>query len=211
MLRFLPFLVVSTFAVTPLANGDTAFPYSSLGFSLGQVNLDEDIDVGVDTYSSLQLFAAEGSYQIDGGPFVSLSVSAAAEDESNSDIEISTFTLGGGLPVQLHERADLVFQAGFTSSEAEFCFDEPAGGQLCEDEDDSGLSYGLSARIWAFPGELGRFEINPFVSDSTLDDAETTYGARARVWFTGNHTAALSFETSDDDDTVAVSYRYFWQ
>nr|WP_238636782.1 hypothetical protein [Halorhodospira sp. 9621] len=153
----------------------------------------------------------QGTYQINGGPYVQGSVSAGSEDKSQSDIEVTTLSIGGGFPVQLHRRADLVFQAELLSTEFEACVDNVNGGQFCDDDDDSGLGYGVSARIWAVPGNLGQFEFNPFISDSTLDDSETTFGARARAWFTANHTASLNFSTSDDADTVSLSYIYFWQ
>lgn len=210
--RLLVPLVAFIVATIPVAHSDTAFPYTSLGISVGELRFDDDIVLSPeDTYSSITLVGFQGTYQINGGPYVQVSASAGEEDTRNTDLEITSFSLGGGFPVQLHQRADLVFQAEFIQEETEFCVDQQIGGQYCYDEDDSGLGYGISARIWAVPGNLGQFELNPFISDSTLDDTETTYGARARAWFTANHTASLSFSTADESETVALSYVYFWQ
>ena len=214
MRRLLPTLVLPAMAASPVAMGETAFPYTSVGIAMSHVELDDELDEGFGSVDSITTYGLRGQYQMDNRSYLHAEFFEGSERDDQTEFDITGLSFGIGYPIQIHERADLFLQADVQYEQN----DVEIGPFFEDDGDDIGIGYTAGARIWAAPGRL---ELNPFISDNTVDveigddeddDEGMTYGINARAWLTSNHTLSLSLATVEDGpDIIGIAYDlYLW-
>lgn len=182
--------------------GKSNFSYSTLGIQLGKVTPDEEIVFLNEVYEDFGAAALNGSFQVAGNFAIGAGASAFANEGNRTEITSSSVNLDLYVPVPLGDRVDLIPRIGYVSSEIELCADG-----LCATEDDSAMSYGLAARIWAVPGAL---EISGGFSDTNEEESESVTSIGAALWAGEHHRFALNYDASDSFDAVLLGYSYNW-
>ncbi len=179
--------------------------YTMLGFDLTSTHYDDDINLGVVTFSSTSGAGLYGSYQFNDNFFLMLGSKGESNEEDGFEITSSSGYLGGGFALPAGNRTDLVMRLALVSGEAEICYNY-GSFSFCDSVDDDGYGVGFGVRHLA----TQNIEVNAefvHVNMDEFDDTDTlTIGGA--VWFAKHHSIRLSLGDSDETKTSSLGYRY---
>lgn len=182
--------------------GASNFSYSTLGFQIGKVTLEDEIVFLGEVYEEFSSFGLTGTFQAADNFAIGLSGSSFSNDGPRTEITNTTVSVNAYFPLPVGDRIDIIPQIAYISSEAEACADG-----FCSKADDSGIGYGLSGRAWVVPGQ---FEINGGFSDSNAEDSESVLSLGAAAWFNDHHSVGFNFDTSENFNAFDIGYTYTW-
>lgn len=178
------------------------FSYTLISIDVGKATPDQDIVFYGERYEEFGAASLSGAYQLDNNLAVSVGASAIANSGSRTEITNSSVAVKLLVPIPVGSRLDIVPNFGFGKFKSEFCIDNN-----CMSQDDSAALYGIGLRAWVLPNA---FELNGGVSDSTLENSETTVAIGAALWANENHRFALDYEGSSSLSVVTIGYSYNW-
>lgn len=178
------------------------FSYTQLGIDIGKATPDQDIVFYGERYEEFGAASLSGSYQLDNNLAVEIGAAAIANNGPRTEITNSSLAVNLLVPIPVGSRLDIVPHFGFGKFKSEFCIDND-----CRSQDDSAALYGIGLRAWVLPNA---FELNGGVSDSTLEDSETSVAIGAALWASKNHRFALDYEGSSSISVVTIGYSYNW-
>ncbi|MGB5324790.1 MAG: outer membrane beta-barrel protein, partial [Pseudomonadales bacterium] len=95
------------------------FSYSHLGVDLGQVNLDDDFIIAGEKYDSFGFFSLGGGYQFTDNVAFSLTSSAYATEEGNTELTVSFVEIYLHFPIPVSESVDITPFFGYRRDEVE--------------------------------------------------------------------------------------------
>lgn len=182
--------------------GESNFSYSTLGFQLGKATPDEEIIFFGERYEDFGAASIGGSVQLADNFAIGGSASSISNEGPRTEISTSAVSLNFFVPIPMGDRVDLVPRIGYISTEVERCLDN-----VCAEEDDSALAYGIGMRLWAIPDGL---ELNAAFSDTNADNSKSVLSLGLAGWVNKHHRFGLDFETSDSINAVLVGYSYNW-
>jgi hypothetical protein len=182
---------------------ETNFSYSYLGFNVGKVTLDEQLDFLGETYEEFGTFAVNASYQVHDNAAVIFGSAAMSNSGPQTEITASTAVLGFAFPFKAGSALDIVPTLGLLSYRDEFCV-----SNVCVKDDESGMAYGVSVRAWAIRDSL---EINGSWADSTLEDSLAHYGIGGAFWWATHHSVRLNLGRNKESRSVSLGYWFTWR
>lgn len=178
------------------------FSYSHLGVDFGQATPDEDLILAGETYDSFGFFSVGGGYQFTDNVALSLSSSAYAAKEGDTDFTYTFVELYLHFPIAVSKDIDITPFVGLRRDEAEACV-----GAICFTDDESGGGYGLAVRAWVVPDKL---ELNASYTDSNQDGFDSEIEIGMSAYINKNNSIQVNYMTEDSISRFAVGYRYYW-
>ncbi|MGI9260001.1 MAG: hypothetical protein ACR2QQ_14285 [Gammaproteobacteria bacterium] len=116
----------------------------------------------------------------------------------NSNVDSTTFEIGGGYVHNYSPNWDLVGTARFVRVDV----DTPFGGG-----DDNGFALSAGARGWLTP----EFEVRGSVNHLNLDNSDTYLELAGDYYFSESFSAGLSLDFAGDDDVFTLGARWFFR
>lgn len=196
-LKLLPFLLLAT----PAAASN--FSYSQLSVDLGTASLDDDFFILGEEYDDLGYASFGGGYQFNDFAAFSLTSSAYAAEEGDTEFTYSWVELYLHFPIAVADNIDIAPFIGPRNDDAEIC-----AGSLCASDDESSIGYGLEIRAWLVPDSL---EFNASYTDADEDgfDSEVEIGVAA--FLDNNSSIQIDYMSEDSINRFSIGYRYTWK
>jgi hypothetical protein len=182
-------MVAATLALPVVASADdVTYSYADLAY------VTTDID-GVD--EELDGLALRGSLEVSDQAFIFGSYTDQSADMFGTNVDLTTFTLGGGYAWSLSDSADLYGRLAYVNTEVE------ALGQSVDD-DGFLLGVGLRGRV------AQQFELEGAVNFTDYADGgnDTSLGAAARWFFTEQFSAFAEGDFGDDVSSYGLGMRW---
>ena len=167
--------------VNNAANTDLRYSYAELRF----VDYDDNGGDG---------FRINGSYDLGNNWII---VGGLTSADFNSNVDLTTFEIGGGYVWRYTPDWDIVGTARFVNADV----DTPGGSS-----DESGLALSGGLRGMLAPN----FEVRGSVNYINLDDSDTYLEIAGDYYFTQRFSAGLSLEFAGDADLWSIGARYFF-
>lgn len=122
-------------------------------------------------------------------------------DNTGVDVSGNNINLGIGLVFPVESNLDITTTISYVMTDAEAC-----GGGVCLENDDKGFALSAGVNYWL----TSNIDADARIAYVELDDAnssDTSYRLGIGYWPAKKHRVGLSYQSSDDADSILVNYR----
>ena len=187
--KLLSAMVAATLALPMVASADdVTYSYADLAY------VSTDID-GIN--EEFDGFALRGSIEVTDQAFIFGSYTDQSAEFAGTDVDYTSFQIGGGYAWSLSNTADLYGKLGYVSAEVE------ALGQSVDD-DGFLLGFGLRGRV----AQVFELEGSVNYVDFSEGGDDTSLGVGARWFLTDQFNVGLEGDFGDDVTTYGVGMRW---